>query len=153
VHHLSLRNVVMGASTYASQRLLPRMSPGSKPMRGRLPALRCANRVWGLIERMGSLADMAAARTHPSSDHPEPGDWDEPEWEAQQDETRRRRDLLEVHALAHYVHRGHPYRLALRSPNAVRWIKPGQYVMFLRLDASDEFWRIHDELKRRYEQE
>ncbi len=58
--------------------------------------------------------------------------------------------MLLVHALVHYIDRGHPFELAMRSPNAIPWIEHGQYVMLVRLDDSDEFWRIRDELAKRY---
>ena len=58
--------------------------------------------------------------------------------------------MLLAHALVHYIHDGHPYQLAMRSANAISWIEHGQYVMLERLDLSEEFWRIRDELAKRY---
>lgn len=59
-------------------------------------------------------------------------------------------DLLLAHVLVHYIHQGHPYHMLMRSANAVPWIEHGQYLLLVRLDASDEFWRIRDQLARKY---
>ena len=61
-------------------------------------------------------------------------------------ELEEKRDMLVVHALAHYIHGGHPYVLAMRSANAISWIEHGQYLLAVRLDDSSEFWRIRDQL-------
>ncbi len=39
-----------------------------------------------------------------------------------------RSDLLLAHALAHYIYDGHPFELAMRSPNAIPWLEHGQYL-------------------------
>ena len=74
----------------------------------------------------------------------------EPDWEALRAEIGEKADMLLAHALVHYIHDGHPYQLAMRSANAIPWIEHGQYVMLVRLDDSDQFWRILDELAKRY---
>ena len=83
----------------------------------------------------------------PDSNDPEPGHWREPDWEAQREEWRRLHDAYEANALAHYIRAGNPYVQAMRSFNAVKWIEADQYVLFVRIDAANEFWRIHQELQ------
>jgi len=59
-------------------------------------------------------------------------------------------DLLLAHVLVHYIHQDHPYRMRMQSANAVPWIEHGQYLFLVRLDDSNEFWRIRDQLARKY---
>ena len=59
-------------------------------------------------------------------------------------ELGEKRDMLLVHALVHYIDDGHPYVLAMRSPNAIPWPGHGQYLLAVRLDDSSELWRIRD---------
>lgn len=75
----------------------------------------------------------------------EPQRWPEPRWN---DDLRRAEDALCAEALARYIEGGHPYHMALRSPNAVKWIEQGQYVFFARVDDSSTYWRLQRELKR-----
>src|SRR3712207_3550069 len=84
--------------------------------------------------------------------HPDPSHWPEPEWDAAAQflAARQRSTQIEVHALAHYIHEGHPFHVAMRSPNAARYLKPGQYIFFARVDDANEFWRIRDRLEKRY---
>ena len=79
----------------------------------------------------------------------DPSRWPEPDWEARSEASTRALDLLEVRSFANYIHRGHPYAVAMRSANAVPYLTPGQYLMVIRLDDSDEFHRIHAQLKKR----
>ena len=69
--------------------------------------------------------------------------------EAIQKEIGEKADELLVHALVHYIER-EPARAADALGNAISWIEHGQYVMLVRLDDSDQFWRIRDELAKRY---
>ena len=49
-------------------------------------------------------------------------------------EQDRRRDLMMVHALAHYIHDGGPYEWAVRSHLAIGHLDPGQELHFARID-------------------
>lgn len=42
--------------------------------------------------------------------------------------------------------------VASRSANAVPWIRHDQHVIFIRIDAPNELWRIRDRLQREREQ-
>src|SRR5690242_1687743 len=98
-------------------------------------------------------ANVATDRTAPDGEAPDPSRWPEPEWDisGQMAALRRRDDAYETNALAHYIREGHPYVTAWRSANAVPWIDHGQYVIFIRVDDSNELWRIRDRLKRERE--
>ena len=88
------------------------------------------------------------AVTSPAGDQPDPSDWPAPTWGDEWSERTRPSALLELQALERYLEEGHPYREAIRSPNACRWLEWGQYALFVRIDDKDAFFRILDELRR-----
>ncbi len=73
---------------------------------------------------------------------------DDVDWDSVRFELHHKMDSLLVHALAHYVHAGHPYRLEMRSPNALPWLDDGEYVMLVRIRDSESYWNIRAQLAR-----
>ena len=103
---------------------------------------------------VGQRQNTCAILTRAMHEEPSPDDDSRPtrmeqaELDALRLELDRKADLLIAHVLVYYIHEGHPYDLAVRSPNALPWIQQGQDVIAVRLDDATEFWRIRDRLAR-----
>ena len=59
----------------------------------------------------------------------------------------RRRDMMLVHAVAHYIHDGGPYEWEVRSHLALDDLDPGQELHFVRIDDVTRLVRTLSGLK------
>ena len=58
-------------------------------------------------------------------------------WDSLRADLGRKADMLLAHALVHYIDRGHPFEMKMRSANAISWIKHGQHVMVATADLTE----------------
>ena len=80
---------------------------------------------------------MAGGGGDPGAQPDVPGD--RIDWDTLRADLDRKANMLLAHALVHYIDRGHPFEMKMRSANALSWIEHGPYVMLVRLDDSPEF--------------
>ncbi len=59
-----------------------------------------------------------------------------------------RYDMLLTHALAHYLHDGHPYTWDIRSHVALKELRPGQERHTIQIDDVSALYRIRARLER-----